>query len=172
MHFLNEEGRREGLIPDRRKQRSGAQGRVGRAKARVCKEVYRRGMQGLDVGLAIQGRLVGRGRGNYLQGRRPAPLPTMHCSLSSSSCCRSGCGGWGALRVVRRGVVGGAVHPGSCSPKATRGREEIGRGRPSSIPSLAQKPGQLRIILCPFSALPNASCSWDAEFLAKVAAHY
>lgn len=32
-------------------------------------------MQGLEVPLVIQGRLVGRGRGNWLQGRGP-PLPS------------------------------------------------------------------------------------------------
>lgn len=32
-------------------------------------------MQGLEVPLVIQGRLVGRGRGNWLQGRWPCSPP-------------------------------------------------------------------------------------------------
>lgn len=52
-------------------------------------------MQGLEVRLSIQGCLVGRGRGNCLQSRGPAPLPTMLRFLSSSSCSRSACGGGG-----------------------------------------------------------------------------
>lgn len=48
--------------------------------------------------------------------------------------------------------MGGAMHPGNCSLKATlRGGD---RERPSSIPSLALK-DQLRIISVSFSALPN-----------------
>lgn len=41
--------------------------------------------------------------------------------------------------------MGGAMHPGSCSLKATLGKGGD-RERPSSIPSLALKPEQLRII--------------------------
>lgn len=77
---------------------------MGRAKARgmqiSLQKRVKACMQGLKVRLAIQGRLVGRGRGNCLQGRKPAPLPTTLCFLSSSSCSRSGCGGggWGMAR--------------------------------------------------------------------------
>lgn len=65
-------------------------------------------MQGLEVRLAIQGRLVGRGRGNCLQSRGPAPLPTMLGFLSSSSCSRSGSGGggWWMVRGAEEGCGG------------------------------------------------------------------
>lgn len=106
-------------------------------------------MQGLEVPLVIQGRLVGRGRGNWLLGREPAPLPTTLCSLSSSSCGRAGSrGGGGRLMVARRGVVAGAMHSGSCSSKATLGRGGH-RERPSSNLSHALKPSSLRITSVP-----------------------
>lgn len=65
-------------------------------------------MQELEVRLAIQGRLVGRGHGNCLQSRRPAPLPTMLGFLSSSSCSRSACGGggWWMVRGAEEGCGG------------------------------------------------------------------
>lgn len=160
LHFLNEEGCREGLIPDRRVAfRSPGKGGEGKSERDANKSIERRKvcMQGLEVHLAIQGRLVGRGRGNCLQSRRPAPLPTMLGFLSSSSCSRSGSGGGGDggwCVVRRRGVVGGAMHPGSCSQKATLGRGGD-RERPSSIPSLALKPEQLKIICVHFLPSPT-----------------
>lgn len=69
-------------------------------------------------------------------------------------------GGWCVVR--RRGVVGGAMHTGNCSLKATLGRGGD-RERPSSIPSLALKPGQLRIIsvsiFCPTQRLRASECT-------------
>lgn len=95
-------------------------------------------MQGLEVHWAIQGRLVGRGRGNCLQSRRPAPLPTMLGFLSSSSCSRSGSGGGG---MVDGAWCGGGVWwvvqciPGAVVRKQPWGGEEIGRGPPPSLAS-------------------------------------
>lgn len=57
--------------------------------------------------------------------------------------------------------MGGAMHPGSCSLKATLGRGGD-RERPSSFPSLALKPGELRIIsvsiFCPTQRLRASEC--------------
>lgn len=77
------------------------------------------------------------------------PLPSPPCSASLAPPAAAGQpvevgdGGWCVVR--RRGVVGGAMHPGSCSLKATLGKGGD-RERPPSIPSLALKPEQLRII--------------------------
>lgn len=63
--------------------------------------------------------------------------------------------------------MGGAMHPGNCSLKATL-RRGGDRERPSSIPSLALK-DQLRIISVSFLPYPtNASGPQDAQFSPKV----
>lgn len=64
-------------------------------------------MQGLEVPLVIQGRLVGRGSGNWLQGCGPLPSPPSSAPLAPPAAAgqalevgeggdggAEGCGGW------------------------------------------------------------------------------
>lgn len=112
-------------------------------------------MQGLEVPLVIQGRLMGRGHRNCLQGRgrgggTPLPSPPRSAPLAppaaAGQALEAGDGGWYVVR--RRGVVAGAVHPGSCSLKATLGRGGD-RERLSPTPASPLKPGWLSIISVP-----------------------
>lgn len=117
-------------------------------------------MQGLEVRCVWPFRAAWWGEAAETVSRVADPLPSPPCSASLAPPAAAGQpvevgdGGWCVVR--RRGVVGGAVHHGRCSLKATLGKGGD-RERPSSIPSLALKPEQLRIIsgsiFCPTQRL-------------------